>query len=85
MTAIIMYTTTIGFRTGRSPGPGIRGCGVLLLTAPGPSNKALTTVEAIRVALKCPMMIGIFCGVNVHVVGSNGQWEVGLERNHEWA
>lgn len=49
--AIIMYTATIGCLTGGSPGPGIRGWGVLLLTAPGPSEVTLTTAEINIVAL----------------------------------
>lgn len=48
---MIMYTETMGCWTGRSPGPGILGCGVLLLTPPGPSAVALTTAEINPVAL----------------------------------
>lgn len=48
---IIMYTETIGCWTGGSPGPGIRGWCLLLLTAPEPSDVALMTAEINIVAL----------------------------------
>lgn len=49
--AIIMYTETIGCSTGLSPGPGIRGGGLLLLVTSSPSEVAFATAVRSCVAL----------------------------------
>lgn len=49
---IIMYTEIIGCFTGLSPGPGIRGGGLLLLVTSSPSDVAFTTAVRSCVALK---------------------------------